>query len=84
MYIVMLGSLTSTLFYIGQHDFHYQYELTTGAIVLVSALVGIIISNRIVSKLGRPSILIFLLGAVAIVSALIIPVLEINDLVQSA
>jgi len=49
----------------------------TGAIVLIGSVVGIQISNNVIAKLGRPSIIVFLLGCVVVVSALIVPVLEI-------
>jgi len=54
--------------------------LTNGAIMVIGSLLGIYISNNFIVKLGRPSIIIFLLGIVFIISALIVPVLEVMDI----
>ena len=48
MYIVMIGSTVSTLYFVGKGDFHYQYQLFLGALVLVGSLVGTIMANNVV------------------------------------
>lgn len=84
MFIVLVNSITTQLFFIGQGDFVYDYQLTTGAIVLVGSIIGIYISNNYIAKLGRPSLIVFLLGIVVIISALIVPILEVMDILRDS
>lgn len=52
--------------------------------MLVGSIIGIQISNNVIAKLGRPSIIVFLLGCVVVISALIVPILEIRDIATNA
>ena len=81
MFVVLINSISTQLFYIGQGDFVADYQVTTGAIVLVASIIGIYISNNYIAKLGRASLIVFLLGIVVIISAVIVPILEVMDIV---
>ena len=49
--------------------------------MLVGSIIGIYISNNFIAKLGRPSLIVFLLGIVVIISAVIVPILEVMDVI---
>ena len=83
MFIVMVSSITNVVFFLGEGDFRSGYELSTGAMMILATVTGIILSNTIIKKLGRPSILIFLLAAVALLATLILPVNETLKLISN-
>jgi uncharacterized membrane protein YfcA len=80
MYIVMIGACTSTLFFVGQGDFNVEYQLITGLVVCIAALCAIVLANYAIKKFGRPSLLLFLLTLVVLISTVIIPILEAKNL----
>jgi predicted permease len=83
MYVVLIGSITNIIYFLGQGDFRTGYELLTGAVMVCAAVSGIMLSNSLVKKLGRPSILVFFLTGVVFLSVVILPVTEALKLTGS-
>ena len=54
-----------------------EYEPVTLVIVAAASISGIVMSNTMIKKLGRQSILIFFLAVVSTVTLLLIPVNEV-------
>jgi len=76
MFILAINSLVVQLFFIGEGDFYYDYQLAIGAAVALGTLIGMYIQARFIVRLGRPSIIVFLLVGVHILSAALLIILE--------
>lgn len=73
MYLVMLTSLTNTILYAVQGHLKWDWGVWLAAFTIIGSIVGLKAIAGVIKKTGRSSILVFVLGFVLVLSALVIP-----------
>lgn len=84
MYLVMFTTLANSILYALQDLMYYWWALFQGCFTAIGSVVGIMSITSAIKKTGRTSILVFMLGIVILICAVVIPVDQGIELGQLA
>lgn len=72
MYILLINSLINVIFFVGMGDFELDYEFSTGFVVGIGTILGMYLQEKLLVKIPRTSIILFLMCAILVLSAIIV------------
>ena len=82
MYMIMLSTLASSVIYITYEQLNIPYGLWLGFWTSLGILYGLKVIKKLVAKYKRQSIIVFILVGVMGVSALMVPIFQIIEVIQ--
>lgn len=82
--MITFGSLSNVFLFTMADYFHFGFGFWLGAYTALGTAIGIISVNKLIKKTGRTSYIAFILTLVIILSAIIIPVYGILQLIQDS
>ena len=83
MYMIMFSSLSSSILYTFAGNLNIGYAFFLGAYVVVGAAIGIKLINDLIKKTGKASYIAFVLVIVIIISAIVMPVYGVINLIDN-
>lgn len=82
MYMIMLSTLASSVIYITYDQLNIPYGLWLGFWTSIGILVGLRVIKKLVAKYKRQSIIVFILVGVMGVSAFMVPIFQVIEVIQ--